>query len=83
MREIAVFEAKARLSELLAEVEQGEQITITRRGEPVARLVAIGPARRQASQKQRVASVFARLKQQRQGISLDGDVRELSADGRD
>lgn len=36
MIEVGVAEAKARLSELLDKVEQGEQVTITRRGKPVA-----------------------------------------------
>ena len=44
MKEVAVYEAKTRLSELLAEVEQGEQVTITRRGLPIARLVSASSA---------------------------------------
>jgi prevent-host-death family protein len=39
MREIGAFEAKNRLGQLLNLVEQGEEITITRHGRPVARLV--------------------------------------------
>lgn len=39
MDEIGAFEAKNRLSELLDRVERGEQVTITRRGKPVAKLV--------------------------------------------
>jgi prevent-host-death family protein len=38
--EISVFEAKSHLSELLERVGAGEEFTITRRGRPVARLVA-------------------------------------------
>ena len=38
MREVGAFEAKTHLSELLAAVEAGEMITITRRGKPVAEL---------------------------------------------
>ena len=41
MREIGAFEAKTHLSELLAEVEAGASVTITRRGKPVARLVPV------------------------------------------
>ena len=37
---IALAEAKARLSELIGRVEAGETVSITRRGKPVARLVA-------------------------------------------
>lgn len=40
-REVGAFEAKTHLSELLAEVEAGARVTITRRGKPVARLVPI------------------------------------------
>jgi prevent-host-death family protein len=39
MREVGAFEAKTHLSELLAAVEAGEEVLITRRGKPVARLV--------------------------------------------
>jgi prevent-host-death family protein len=40
MSDIGVFEAKTHLSELLERVVAGEEFTITRRGHPVARLVA-------------------------------------------
>jgi prevent-host-death family protein len=39
MREVPVFEAKNKLTALLAEVETGIEIVMTRRGAPVARLV--------------------------------------------
>ncbi len=38
MHTVSVAEAKAHLSELLNQVEAGEEIVITRRGLPVARL---------------------------------------------
>lgn len=38
MHTVSVAEAKAHLSELLNQVEAGEEIVITRRGQPVARL---------------------------------------------
>jgi prevent-host-death family protein len=41
MIEVSVQEAKARLSRLLALVEDGEDIVILRRGKPVARLTAL------------------------------------------
>jgi len=40
---VSVREAKAHLSRLLQQVEAGEEVVITRGGEPVARLVAVGP----------------------------------------
>ncbi len=50
MSEIGAFEAKNRLGHLLDLVEQGEEITITRHGRPVARLVPprLGAGREQA-----------------------------------
>ena len=41
MDEVGSFDAKNRLSELLDKVERGEEITITRRGKPVAKLVPV------------------------------------------
>lgn len=51
MREVGAFEAKTHLSDLLAAVESGETITITRRGKPVAQLVPMpdGSAERLAA----------------------------------
>jgi prevent-host-death family protein len=41
MTEVGVHEAKTNLSKLLARVEAGEDIVITRGGEPVAKLVPV------------------------------------------
>ena len=38
---VNIGEAKARLSELIAKVEAGEEITIARDGQPVARLAPL------------------------------------------
>jgi prevent-host-death family protein len=39
MERIGIFEAKAQLSSLLDEVERGGEVTITRHGKPIAKLV--------------------------------------------
>jgi len=39
--QIGVFEAKAKLSELLQRVKAGEQFQITHRGEPIAELTPV------------------------------------------
>jgi prevent-host-death family protein len=39
MREIQASEAKAHLPQLLADVERGETLIITRHGRPIARIV--------------------------------------------
>lgn len=46
MHRVNLADAKARLSELIDQVETGESIEITRRGRPVARLVAATPPRK-------------------------------------
>ena len=51
MTSVGIFEAKNRLSELVERAARGEEIVITRRGEPLARLMppeapdALGQAR--------------------------------------
>ena len=46
MLTVNVHQAKTQLSRLLARVEEGEEVVIARRGEPVARLVACKPRSR-------------------------------------
>lgn len=87
MKELAVYEAKTRLSELLVEVEQGAQFVITRRGVPVARLVSAAPPAAQraksGTQRQRVREVFEDLKRLRSGVQLSSPLRDAIEHGRD
>jgi prevent-host-death family protein len=46
MTKFSVAEAKARLSEILSKVEAGDEVLITRRGEPVARIAAVSKRRK-------------------------------------
>ena len=82
MKAVPVFEAKNRLSELIAAVEHGDQVSITRRGVPVARLVA-EPAKQDAGQRPRVASALERLREIRRGLALEGDLKTIARDGLD
>lgn len=66
MNDVALFEAKNRLSELIHRVEAGEEIAITRRGKVVALLVA--PGHVDAAQGARAA--IADLQTARVGVSL-------------
>ena len=84
MKSMPIFEAKNRFSELIAAVEHGDQITITRRGVPVARLVAEQGEEIEASgQRQRVASALERLRQIRGGLVLEGDLKAVARAGLD
>ena len=51
---VGAYEAKTHLSELLEKVEAGEEITITKHGAPVAKLV---PVRKEASPEERAAAI--------------------------
>jgi prevent-host-death family protein len=56
---VGAYEARTHFSELLGRVEQGDEITITRHGVPVAYLV---PARRKATSEQRRVAIQAMRK---------------------
>ena len=45
MTSVSIYEAKTRLSALIQAVERGEEVVITNRNRPVARLVPAVPAR--------------------------------------
>ena len=49
MKTVNVHEAKTHLSRLLKRVEAGEEIVISRGGQPVARLLAYAPGSRRRS----------------------------------
>jgi prevent-host-death family protein len=87
MKEVAVYEAKTRLSELLAEVAQGEQFTITRRGVAVARLVAAAPGAAPMAgvsrQRLRVEAAIEALRVLGQGVTLDLPLADAIAGDRD
>ncbi len=87
MKELAVYEAKSRFSELLAEVEKGEQFLITRRGLPVARLVGAAPAAARRAQgnaqRERVNQALAELADLRSGTVLDVPLKDAIEHGRD
>jgi prevent-host-death family protein len=58
---ISVTDAKARLTELVRRAEAGEEIVLTRRGKPVARLsAATGPERRKEGLKERLLEIGRR-----------------------
>lgn len=44
MKQVDVSEAGSHLAELMAEVQRGEDIVLTRQGQPIGRLVPLGPS---------------------------------------
>ena len=76
---VGAYEAKTHLSELLEKVAAGEEITITKHGAPVAKLV---PVKKEVSAEQRVAAI-ERIQQLATGLSLGGlKVKDLINEGR-
>jgi len=82
MINIPVAEAKNRLSELIARVEAGEEIAVTRRGKPVVRLVPVGAMDVEA-QRTRVEQAFRRLGELRSQVRLEGDLKTIAREGLD
>jgi prevent-host-death family protein len=75
-------EAKNNLSALVARVERGEEIAITRRGVPVARLVPDQEASEgMAGRRERVEAALGRLRQLGEGAVLVGDLKALAREG--
>ena len=76
---VGAYEAKTHLSELLEKVEAGEEITITRHGAPVAKLV---PVKKEASADERAAAI-RRIQKLATGLSLGGlKIKDLINKGR-
>lgn len=83
MKSVAIYEAKARFSELLAAVQAGEEVSITKHGKPVVKMVAVPSGEDAAeAQKARVKAAFARLAELRKGVVLEGNIKEIIAKGR-
>jgi len=76
---VGAYEAKTHFSELLEKVEAGEEITITKHGAPVAKLV---PIKKEASAEERVAAI-QRIQMLGRGLSLGGlKIKDLISEGR-
>ena len=78
METVGTFEAKTHLTRLLDRVAAGEQITITRHGTPIARLVPVKP-----SSSPQIREIIAKLKEFSTGQTLGGlKVKDLINEGR-
>ncbi len=79
MKEIDAVEAKDTLGALLDMVERGEEIVITRRGKPIARLVRETGSIDRAQARQAAERIIAN----RKGKSLGGlEIKDLVNEGR-
>lgn len=79
MREVALFEAKNKLSGLLDQVVIGEEFLITRHGKAVARLTPVEPTFDRAKAKQAAKMLL----EVRKGVMLSGlSIKDLVNEGR-
>ena len=78
-RKVGAYEAKTHLPRLLAEVERGARITITRNGLAVAVLSQVEPV----TETPPVARLIEELREARRGVRLAGlSIAALKATGR-
>jgi prevent-host-death family protein len=78
MERIGIYDARSKLSELIERVQSGEEVVLTRHGEPVARLV---PERRRRRRSR--AAAVARIRALARKLDIrDVDVRKLIEEGR-
>lgn len=83
MQSVPIYQAKNQLSELIAAVESGEEVTITRRGVMVARLVACRATEEAAQRAEDIGRVFERLRILRAGVAIDDDLKSVARAGLD
>ncbi len=78
MPQVGAYEAKTRLSQLLAQVARGEEIIITKHGVPVAALVPVAGFRQPDPQAAIAALKAFRREHRLAGLSL----RQMIEEGR-
>ncbi len=79
---VGAFEAKTHFSKLLERAHAGEEIVITHRGEPYARLV---PMERDKRQQESRAEIFARIRAYARANPVEAtaeEIREWIEEGR-
>ena len=78
MKSVGAFHAKTHFSQLLDEVANGQSITITRHGEPVAQLIPAKPLR----DPRELHKLVEEIKQTRKGRSLGRiRIKDLTHEG--
>lgn len=76
MTSVGAYEAKTHLPALLAKVERGETVTITRHGRPIAKLVPVDVVRP-------IVDIFVELDSLREGVTTgESTIRDLIEEGR-
>ncbi|HAM53966.1 MAG TPA: type II toxin-antitoxin system prevent-host-death family antitoxin [Candidatus Rokubacteria bacterium] len=78
--DVGIYEAKSKLSQLVEKAEAGEEVILTRRGRPVAKIVNVAPAarRNRALLLREIRALARRVK-----IPKRVSIRDIVAEGRD
>jgi antitoxin (DNA-binding transcriptional repressor) of toxin-antitoxin stability system len=77
MRTVGIFEAKTKLSELIEAVKRGEEIRITQRGKPVARLVVDNEMAMQTDNKRDAIDALLANRKKLIGLGITATVDEI------
>ena len=78
--DVGIYEAKSKLSRLVEKAEAGEEVVLTRRGRPVAKIVTVAPAARRdrAALLRKIRGLARRVK-----IPWRISIGNIVAEGRD
>ncbi len=82
MKSAGIFEVKEHFSHWIAEVEKGEEIMITRRGRPVARLLAVNTPTLQQQDIDLLLKELKKIRQRAKGNAIANDWKALRDVGR-
>ena len=78
--DIGIYEAKSKLSQLVEKAEAGEEVILTRRGRPVAKIVNVAPStrRNRALLLREIRALSRRVR-----IPKSVSIKDIVAEGRD
>jgi prevent-host-death family protein len=82
MRTVGIYEAKAKFSSLLDEVERGSVVTITRHGKAIARLEPVEHLLRTPEEIDAILQEFESFRSDHRGALAGLSIREMIEDGR-
>ena len=79
MKTVGAYELKTHLARIIADVEAGETVTVTRHGRPVARITPVGD---DAKSRQQAVDALLAFGRKNRGAFKGLSIRELIDEGR-
>ena len=80
--EVGLFEAKTHLSQLVERASRGEEITLTKRGKPLARIVPLDEDSAEEARRAEIKGAIDRILAMRVELPEGVSIRDLIEDGR-